>query len=163
MDEVTFLPVIVDYAESSPTAAKEALYTIRKQLDMKNAKQGYQQYNALMLLRILVDNPGPTFTRNFDAKFVSAVKELYRGARDPSVRQLLVENLEYFERKDDPGLQPIKEWYVKEKKGGDFGLRQYVSLFVFSMQQFWLIFGFEIWLLLAVLPCVCFPLVFYIF
>ncbi|KAF3929620.1 hypothetical protein ABW19_dt0210595 [Dactylella cylindrospora] len=116
VDEVTYLPVIVESAESSPAAAKEALYTIRKQLEYKNSKHGYQQYNALMLLRILSDNPGPSFTRNIDAKFVSTVKELYRGTKDPSVRQLLVENLEYFSKKDDPGLQPIKEWYVKEKE-----------------------------------------------
>ncbi|KAF3913129.1 hypothetical protein AA313_de0202300 [Arthrobotrys entomopaga] len=69
-----------------------------------------------MLLRILVDNPGASFTRNIDAKFVSTVKELYRNSRDPSVRQLLVENLEYFSKKEDPGLQPVKEWYAKEKE-----------------------------------------------
>jgi hypothetical protein len=34
------------------------------------------QYNAVMLMRILVDNPGHTFTRNFDAKFVTTIKEL---------------------------------------------------------------------------------------
>ncbi|KAF3926995.1 hypothetical protein ABW20_dc0109674 [Dactylellina cionopaga] len=69
-----------------------------------------------MLLRILVDNPGATFTKNIDSKFVDALKGLYRNSRDPSVRQLLVENLEYFVRKDDAGLQPVKEWYAKEKE-----------------------------------------------
>ncbi|KAK6539999.1 hypothetical protein TWF694_008832 [Orbilia ellipsospora] len=116
VDEVTFLPTIVECTESGPTAAKEALYTIRKHLEYKSSKNGYQQYNALMLLRILVDNPGASFTRNIDAKFVGTVKELYRNTRDPSVRQLLVENLEYFSKKEDPGLQPVKEWYAKEKE-----------------------------------------------
>ncbi|KAF3196167.1 hypothetical protein TWF106_005242 [Orbilia oligospora] len=115
VDEVTFLPTIVECTESSPTAAQAALNTIRKHVEYKNSKQGYQQYNALMLFRILVDNPGPTFTRGIDEKFVSTVKELYRNTRDPSVRQLLVENLEYCSKKDDQGLQLLKEWYAKEK------------------------------------------------
>ncbi|EWC47114.1 hypothetical protein DRE_03483 [Drechslerella stenobrocha 248] len=117
-DEVTFLPTIVDCTESSPAAAKEALVTIRKNLELKGSKlqAGHQQYKALMLFRILVDNPGAMFTRNIDAKFVSTMKELYRGCRDPSVRQLLVENMEHCLTKDDPGLQPLKEWYTKEKE-----------------------------------------------
>ncbi|KAJ6263541.1 hypothetical protein Dda_2105 [Drechslerella dactyloides] len=116
IDEVTFLPTIVDCTESSPTAAKEALVTIRKNLEHKGSKNGAQQYKALMLFRILTDNPGAQFTRNIDAKFVSTVKDLYRGTRDPSVRQLLVENMEYCLTKEDPGLQLLKEWYVKEKE-----------------------------------------------
>ncbi|RVD87430.1 uncharacterized protein DFL_001665 [Arthrobotrys flagrans] len=116
VDEVTFLPTIVECTESSPTAAQAALNSIRKQVEYKNSKHGYQQYNALMLFRILVDNPGPTFTRGIDEKFVSTVKELYRNTRDPSVRQLLVENLEYCSKKDDQGLQLLKEWYAKEKE-----------------------------------------------
>lgn len=38
-----------------------------------------------MLMRILADNPGATFTRNFDQKFVDTVKKLLREGRDPSV------------------------------------------------------------------------------
>ncbi|EPS40552.1 hypothetical protein H072_5588 [Dactylellina haptotyla CBS 200.50] len=115
VDEVTFLPTIVECTESGPSAAKEALVTIRKLLEY-HSKSGYRQYNALMLLRILVDNPGATFTKNIDAKFVTTVKELYRATKDPSVRQLLVETLEYFLRKDDPNLQPVKDFYIKEKE-----------------------------------------------
>lgn len=115
-DEVTFLPTIVECTESSPTAAQAALVSIRKHIDYKNSKHGHQQYNGLMLFRILVDNPGATFTRNIDEKFVGVVKELYRNTRDPSVRQLLLENLEYCAKKDDQGLQPLKEWFAKEKE-----------------------------------------------
>ncbi|KAK6332036.1 hypothetical protein TWF718_002574 [Orbilia javanica] len=116
VDEVTFLPTIVECTESSPTAALAALNSIRKHVEYKNSKHGHQQYNALMLFRILVDNPGPTFTRGIDEKFVGTVKELYRNTRDPSVRQLLVENLEYCAKKDDQGLHLLKEWYNKEKE-----------------------------------------------
>ncbi|KAK6497520.1 hypothetical protein TWF481_011926 [Arthrobotrys musiformis] len=114
-DEVTFLPTIVECTESSPTAAQAALNSIRKNIEYKNSKHGYQQYNALMLFRILVDNPGPSFTKGIDEKFVSTVKELYRNTRDPSVRQLLVENLEYCSKKDDAGLVLLVGWYAKEK------------------------------------------------
>ncbi|KAK6353056.1 hypothetical protein TWF696_005047 [Orbilia brochopaga] len=116
IDEVTFLPTIVECTESSPTAAKEALVTIRKNLEYKSSKNGHQQYKALMLFRILADNPGAQFTRNIDAKFVGVVKDLYRSTRDPSVRQLLVENMEHCLKKEDAGLQLLKEWYLKEKE-----------------------------------------------
>ncbi|KAF3913877.1 hypothetical protein ABW21_db0203965 [Orbilia brochopaga] len=129
IDEVTFLPTIVECTESSPTAAKETLVTIRKNLEYKSSKNGPQQYKALMLFRILADNPGAQFTRNIDAKFVSTVKELYRSTRDPSVRQLLVENMEHCLKKDDPGLQLLKEWYTKEK---DSAIRAYVSNYMTS-------------------------------
>lgn len=72
-----------------------------------------------MLLRILSDNPGPTFTRNLaEPKFVSAVKCLLREGKDPSVRQILGETLEYFEttKSYDEGLKGLHELWDKEKK-----------------------------------------------
>lgn len=72
-----------------------------------------------MLLRILSDNPGPTFTRNLaEPKFISAVKTLLREGKDPSVRQILGETLEYFEATKgyDEGLKGLHELWSKEKK-----------------------------------------------
>lgn len=71
-----------------------------------------------MLLRILADNPGPTFTRNVDQKFVEATKDLLRGGRDPSVRQILMETLDTFETQKlyDEGLGNIIEMWKKEKE-----------------------------------------------
>ncbi|TGO47947.1 hypothetical protein BCON_0257g00090 [Botryotinia convoluta] len=83
-EEVGYLPAIVEVAESSPGAAKECAYHIRKFLSKDNHSKAYVQYNAIMLIRILTDNPGMTFTRNIDAKFVQTVKELLRTGRDPS-------------------------------------------------------------------------------
>lgn len=70
-----------------------------------------------MLTRILADNPGPTFTRNLDGKFLDVVKDLLRNGRDLSVRQMLMETLETFEHQKgwDEGLGPIIELWKKEK------------------------------------------------
>ena len=71
-----------------------------------------------MLIRILSDNPGPTFTRNLDKKFSDTTKELLRSGRDGSVRQLLMETLDAFEntRAHDEGLYTIIEMWKKEKE-----------------------------------------------
>lgn len=71
-----------------------------------------------MLIRILSDNPGPTFTRNLDKKFSDAAKELLRSGRDGSVRQLLMETLDAFEntKAHDEGLRTIIEMWKKEKE-----------------------------------------------
>jgi hypothetical protein len=76
------------------------------------------QYNGIMLIRILADNPGRTFTRNIDAKFVQTVKELLRVGRDPSVRQILMETLDTFQRQrgDDEGLALVNEMWKKERE-----------------------------------------------
>jgi hypothetical protein len=117
---VLYLPTIVEAAESSPTAAREAAIIIRKQLDIKNnTTRPYVQYNAIMLSHILADNPGQTFTRNLsEPKFVGTVKELLRQGRDPSVRQILCETLEYFEVEKgyDEGLKGLREVWAKEKR-----------------------------------------------
>lgn len=116
------LPVIVDAAESSPAAAREAANRIRKFLSKDNFQRAYVQYNAIMLVRILADNPGKSFTKNLDAKFVVTVKELLRDGRDMSVQQILRETLESFEtqKADNETLAPLREMWKKEKaKGGN--------------------------------------------
>jgi hypothetical protein len=69
-----------------------------------------------MLIRILADNPGKTFTRNIDSKFVQVVKELLRVGRDPSVKQILMETLDTFsrEKSGDDGLVMLNEMWKKE-------------------------------------------------
>jgi hypothetical protein len=71
-----------------------------------------------MLIRILADNPGRTFTRNIDSKFVQTVKEMLKLGRDPSVKQLLVETLDTFQREkaDDEGLAMLIEMWKKERE-----------------------------------------------
>ena len=66
-----------------------------------------------MLIRILAENPGPTFTRNMDTKFVNVVRTLLREGKDPSVQQILRETLDTLEvqRSHDPGLgQLLTMW-----------------------------------------------------
>lgn len=101
------LPVIVEAAESSPQAAAAAAYQIRKCLSKDNKSR--VQYNAIMLIRILADNPGPSFTRNIDAKFVTTVKELVKNGRDPSVQQMMRETLDSLEatKSYDNGLYDL--------------------------------------------------------
>lgn len=124
-DEVAYLPSIVDAAESSPAAAAECARLIRKFLYQDEWTHPYLQYNAIMLLRILVDNPGPSFTRNINQKFVDATKTLLRGGRDPSVRQLLMDTLDAFEvtiqnqqRQNavDENLASLVAMWLKEKE-----------------------------------------------
>lgn len=116
-DEYLHLPAIVEAAESSPNAAKEAALRIRKYLSNPGTARGHVQYNAVMLIRILADNPGHTFTRNIDVPFVSRVKELLREGRDMGVQQLLRETLDTLEaqRSWDEDLQPLLQMWRKEK------------------------------------------------
>lgn len=120
-DEYLHLPAIVDAAESSPSAAREASIRIRKFLSKDNYSRSYVQYNAIMLMRILTDNPGPTFTRNIDAKFVTNVKELLLLGQDLNVQQLLRETLGTFDkdRSADETLTPLLEMWRKEKAKSD--------------------------------------------
>ena len=112
------MPYIVDSAESSPAAAAETARLIRKFLYRDYWSKPSYQYNAIMLIRILSDNPGPTFTRNLDKKFVDTAKELLRSGRDPSVRQMLMETLDSFENTKgyDEGLGLIIAMWKKEKE-----------------------------------------------
>lgn len=76
-----------------------------------------------MLLRILSDNPGQTFTRNLDdPKFIAAIKELVRQGRDPSVWQILCETLDYLSNEKaaaDENLAAVKKFWEKEKRNID--------------------------------------------
>ncbi|ETS84784.1 hypothetical protein PFICI_02809 [Pestalotiopsis fici W106-1] len=117
-DEVTYLPSIVDAAESSPQAAAECAKLIRKYLKRDYWSKPSYQYNAIMLMRILADNPGPTFTRNMDQKFVDTTKEVLRSAPDLSVLQMLMETLNSYEnhKSYDEGLALLLEMWRKEKE-----------------------------------------------
>lgn len=130
-DEVTFLPPIVESAESSPAAAAECARWIRKFLKKEYWSKPSYQYNALMLARILSDNPGQTFTRNLDAKFTDTVRELLRNGRDLSVRQMLMETLDQFEHQKswDEGLTGLIEMWKKEKEKAykAYGVRSWCS------------------------------------
>ena len=70
-----------------------------------------------MLIGILTDNPGPSFTKNVDKKFVSTVKDLLRDGTDPSVQQILRETLDRLEvdKAYDRNLEPIFAMWRKEK------------------------------------------------
>jgi hypothetical protein len=70
-----------------------------------------------MLIGILTDNPGPSFTKNFDKKFVEVVKNLLRNGQDPSVQQILRETLDRLEvdKAYDRNLEPIFAMWRKEK------------------------------------------------
>ncbi|KAF2757129.1 hypothetical protein EJ05DRAFT_477353 [Pseudovirgaria hyperparasitica] len=97
-EEVLHLPTIVENAVASPQAAGAAANQIRKFLSEKYNNKPSIQYNAIMLIRILADNPGPSFTKNLDQKFTDAAKQLLRNGRDPSVNQILRETLDALER-----------------------------------------------------------------
>jgi hypothetical protein len=111
------LPAIVEAAESSATAAKEAAVRIRKYLSTPSKPNGSAQYNAVMLIRILAENPGHTFTRNIDAKFVSTVKDLLREGRDMAAQHMLRETLDLFETQNswDEDLAGLLAMWKKEK------------------------------------------------
>lgn len=89
---------------------------IRKYLGRDDYTRPRVQYNAIMLIRILADNPGKTFTKCIDSKFVQAVRDLLRFGRDPSVKQLLIETLNTFqrERASDEGLVMLLDMWRKE-------------------------------------------------
>jgi hypothetical protein len=108
----------VEAAESSPAAAAECARIIRKFLSKDFASNPSYQYNAIMLIRILIDNPGASFSRNLDKKFVDTAKELLRSGRDPSVRTMLMETLDTLEyqKADLDGLGPLIEMWKKEKE-----------------------------------------------
>ena len=91
-----------------------------------------------MLVRILADNPGKSFTRNLDQKFVSTVKELLREGIDMSVQQILRETLDSFEtnKPNDETLAGLRDMWAREKakiakKGGrlDGGVYIYPETF----------------------------------
>lgn len=70
-----------------------------------------------MLVRILIDNPGHTFSRNLDTRFVTAIKDLLRSEKDVGVQRFLRETLDALElqRGWDEDLKPLVEMWKKEK------------------------------------------------
>jgi len=116
-EEVLHLPVLVEAAESSPAAAAAAAQQIRRFLGKEWNSKPQVQYNAIMLIRILSDNPGPTFTRNFDKGFVGAVKDMLRSNKDASTQQIVRETLDSLEANKayDEGLQGLFQMWRKEK------------------------------------------------
>ncbi|KAK1062291.1 hypothetical protein LTR74_010387 [Friedmanniomyces endolithicus] len=116
-EEVLHLPVIVEAAESSPAAAAASAQQIRRFLTREWSTKPYVQYNAIMLVRILTDNPGATFTRNFDRQFVGTVKELLRNCKDSNTQQILRETLDSFKvnKAHDEGVQGLLQMWRKEK------------------------------------------------
>lgn len=71
-----------------------------------------------MLVRILTDNPGETFTRNLDDKFVDTIRALLKNVKDLSVWQILMETLDDFEyaKAHDQNLAPLVLMWQKEKE-----------------------------------------------
>jgi len=116
-DEVLHLPMIVESAVATPTAAAAAAAQIRKFLSKDNLSRPHVQYNAIMLVRILADNPGPSFTKNMDTKFVDTVKSLLRKSQDPSVRQIMIETLNALEREKayDTNMNELFAMWRKEQ------------------------------------------------
>lgn len=151
-DEVLFLPPIVDAAESSPSAAAESARIIRKYLAKDYSSRPSWQYNAVMLMRILADHPGETFTRNMDAKFVDTARALLRGTKDNNVRQILMDTLDEFERAKfyDTNLTlAISMWQEEKDKAVEkHGVRDGLffllsSSFIFLLAVFFLPFDFS--------------------
>ncbi|BDD57365.1 hypothetical protein MAP00_002730 [Monascus purpureus] len=132
------LPTIVENAECSPSAAKAAAVHIRKMLSSDTPlEQSYLQYNAIMLIRILVDNPGLTFTRNIDSRFVSAVKGLLRNGKDRYVRNFLCETLDSLEatRSWDENLADLLQTWKKERGRSPTGKTKEPSLSPYPVQS----------------------------
>ena len=75
------------------------------------------QYNAIMLVRILTDNPGETFTRNIDQKFIDTARQLLKATKAPKARLLLIETLDDFEhtKADDGNLSGLVQMWREEK------------------------------------------------
>lgn len=80
-----------------------------------------------MLMRILADNPGHSFTRNFDAKFVATFKDLLRYGRDWHVQHYLRQYLNTLEatKASDQDLQLLLQMWAKEKTKNN---RNFVSI-----------------------------------
>ncbi|KAF2735684.1 hypothetical protein EJ04DRAFT_563190 [Polyplosphaeria fusca] len=116
-EEVLHLPTIVESAVASPGAAQAACTQIRKFLSKENYSRPHVQYNAVMLIRILADNPGPSFTKNMDKNFADTVKHLLRNGQDPSVAQILRETLDALDREKayDTNLGALFTMWRKER------------------------------------------------
>ena len=111
------LPTIVEAAVASPGAAAAAAAQIRKFLSKENYARPHVQYNAVMVIRILADNPGQSFTKNLDKNFSDTVKHLLRHGQDPSVMQILRETLDALDREKayDTNLNTLFLMWRKER------------------------------------------------
>lgn len=111
------LPTIVEAAVASPGAAASAATQIRKFLSKENYSRPHVQYNAVMIIRILADNPGQSFTKNLDKSFTDTVKHLLRNGQDPSVAQILRETLDSLDREKayDTNLNTLFVMWRKER------------------------------------------------
>jgi hypothetical protein len=116
-EEVLHLPTLVEAAVASPTAAAAAAQQIRGFLSKENYDRPHVQYNAVMLIRILADNPGQSFTKNLDKQFADTCKHLLRNGQDPSVSQILRESLDSMEREKayDTNLNTLFAMWRKER------------------------------------------------
>ncbi|KAK9484857.1 hypothetical protein V1527DRAFT_468831 [Lipomyces starkeyi] len=121
-DDVAQLPVIVECAQATPLAAKEAIKAVRKRLDPKHASSTVSQYNAIMVLRILVDANSQTILNQIgeDDKLAPVVKDVLKRSRDPSVRELLATTLEHFafEKPSAAELAELNKVYATYVAGG---------------------------------------------
>ncbi|KAJ5091398.1 hypothetical protein NUU61_006268 [Penicillium alfredii] len=117
-NEYVRLPRIVELAESSPNAAKAAALRIRRYLADPAGTPPHVQFNAIMVMRILGDNPGHSFTCNFDAKFVATIKNQLRNGRDPLVQRTLRQYLMTAEvvRAGDQDLALLMQMWGKERQ-----------------------------------------------
>lgn len=91
-----------------------------------------------MLIRILAENPGHTFTRNIDGKFVSTVKDLLREGRDMSAQHMLRETLDMFEAQNswDEDLAGLLAMWKKEKtRAAKYGGGQGQSVSIISPEK----------------------------
>ena len=67
-------------------------------------------------MRILIDNPGPSFTRNIDAKFVQEAKNVLKFSRDTMVQQSLRETMHQIDIEKslmDENLVGLKEMWLR--------------------------------------------------
>lgn len=91
---------------------------IKKYLSKDYYSHPSWQYNGLMLIRILVDNPGQTFTRALDADFVETMRKLIKHARENRVRNMCMEMLDDFEhtKMHDQNLQGLVLMWKAQKE-----------------------------------------------
>jgi hypothetical protein len=71
-----------------------------------------------MLIRILTDNPGASFTRNIDTRLVTSLKFILRDGRDMGVQRILRDTLEFMEvnKSGDANLAELLQMWKKEKE-----------------------------------------------
>lgn len=77
-----------------------------------------------MIMRILGENPGHSFTRHLDSKFAVIIKDLLRSGQDWHVQQYLRQYLDTLEanQHNDQDFQPLLQMWAKEKTKGDRSL-----------------------------------------